>query len=473
MNRTRTLPHPELSEQIRDFTDRLVGAPHLDKTGSWIRGKVTRPSLDSLGNWLGGRLTEFVAGNGGSPTMDGDTTPHESKTFAGPFSHYSTITPSTTSKVPSPQPSIDHSTFADAQNKVLQRTGSAQALRHNPQVQIDRASSAMEYRPAYRNPSPGPRIASASASAATTQFSKTNINHGGYPYANDTTSSSYQQSSDGDSRAGAWWGSSSTGNSSTTTPTVPLLPNDRSSPSSGFVSLMEVSPIPSISDSSITPRSSALATHGEVEDDDDLGLGNPSNKHNDFLNDTGTPESSVPDSKPAETDTRSRPGNTLMLSLILRFANPDIEELKPNQQSSSWFSRWWNREGSGGPVKATLGEESSFVYDKDLKRWVNKKVSLRLLTPGFLCLRRHFRLLLIPRIPPHLLCLLLELKLHPPVTLLRGKQTEFLWHLHPRALLRPLISVHPPQSAWSHVPDQPYRQWETRPRMACLHPVRA
>jgi hypothetical protein len=380
MNRTHKLPHPELSEQIRELTDRLVGAPHLDKTGSWIRGKVTRPSLDSLGNWLGGRLTEFVAGGGDdSPTMDGDTTPHESKTFAGPFSHYSTITPSTTSKVPSPQPTMDHSTFADAQNNPPQRTGSAQALRHNPQVQIDRASSAMEYRPAYRKSSPAPRIAS--ASAAMSQFSQTNFNYGGYPYANDTTNSSYEQSSDGDSRAGAWWGSSSTGNSSTTTPTVPLLPNDRSSPSSDFVSLMEVSPIPSMSDSSITPRSSALATH--EEDDDELGLGN-SSKRKASLNDPATRDSSVPDSKPAETDTRSRPGNTLILSLIVRSTHLNTEEPKPNQQSSSWFSRWWNKEGSSGPVKATLGEESSFVYDKELKRWVNRKVRLRLLVPGFL-----------------------------------------------------------------------------------------
>ena len=464
MNRTHTPPHPELSEQIREFTDRLVGAPHLDKTGSWIRGKMTRPSLDSLGNWLGGRLTEFVAGSGDSPTMDGDTTPHESKTFAGPFSHYSTITPSTTSKVPSPQPTSDHITFADAQNKLPQRTGSAQALRHNPQVQIDRASSAMEYRPAYRSSSPAPRIVS--ASAATSQFTQINVNYGGYPYANDTNGP-YQQSSGGDSGAGAWWGSSSTGNSSTTTPTVPLLPNDRSSSSSDFVSLMEVSPIPSVSDSSITPRSSALVTHDEDDDDDDLGLGNSSNKRKVSLNDPGTRDSSVPDSKPAETDTRSRPGNAFMQSLIVCSTNLDTKDPKPNQQSSSWFSRWWNKDGSSGPVKATLGEESSFVYDKELKRWVNKKVRLGLPVPGFSRLKRHLRVLPIRRNPRHLLCLLPELKPHRPATLLRGNQTVFLWYLHPRALPRPLISLHLLQSAWSPVPDQPYHQ-ETSSRMACL-----
>lgn len=48
----------------------------------------------------------------------------------------------------------------------------------------------------------------------------------------------------------------------------------------------------------------------------------------------------------------------------------------PQTQSAGWFSRWWKRENSsgGGPIKASLGEESAFYFDKDLKRWVNKKV---------------------------------------------------------------------------------------------------
>ncbi|TIA87471.1 hypothetical protein E3P97_03932 [Wallemia ichthyophaga] len=45
--------------------------------------------------------------------------------------------------------------------------------------------------------------------------------------------------------------------------------------------------------------------------------------------------------------------------------------------SSSWLSRWWkkdeqNTNQGGGPVKAKLGEQSSFYYDPDQKRWVNK-----------------------------------------------------------------------------------------------------
>ena len=54
-------------------------------------------------------------------------------------------------------------------------------------------------------------------------------------------------------------------------------------------------------------------------------------------------------------------------------------------QGSGWFGGWFRRPpsespadagGPGKPIKAKLGDESSFYYDKDLKKWVNKKVSL-------------------------------------------------------------------------------------------------
>ncbi|KAI0306558.1 Sec23-binding domain of Sec16-domain-containing protein [Multifurca ochricompacta] len=351
LGRVHTVSHPELSEQLKELSDRLVGAPHLDKTGSWISGKMARPSLDSFGNWLGGRLTELVAGGDESPTANGDTTPHENKAFAGPFSHYSTISSSTTSKASSPQPTIvNHNVLADVESKFPRRTGSAQAIRLNPQVQIDRASSAMEYRPTHRNSSPAPRIAS--ANAATTHFSRVGLNHSGYPQAN-TTYSVYQRPEDElsspDLNTGTWWGSSSAEDSTTATPTVTTFPNDRPSPQSGFVSLMDAPPMPAI-------PASAFVIH---DDDGDLGLGNSSGKRKAQSNDSGTSDNSVPDTKTVQAIARSQ------------------SESKPSQQSSSWFGRWWNREGSSGPVKATLGEESSFVYDKELKRWVNKKADAK------------------------------------------------------------------------------------------------
>jgi hypothetical protein len=45
------------------------------------------------------------------------------------------------------------------------------------------------------------------------------------------------------------------------------------------------------------------------------------------------------------------------------------------EQKGSWLGRWWGKKEGEGPVRAKLGEESSMVYDKELKRWVVKGVS--------------------------------------------------------------------------------------------------
>lgn len=62
------------------------------------------------------------------------------------------------------------------------------------------------------------------------------------------------------------------------------------------------------------------------------------------------------------------------------------EEERKKQGAASgggrWFSNWFSRKDpspSSGAVEAKLGEESSFYYDPELKRWVNKKVCLGLI----------------------------------------------------------------------------------------------
>ncbi|KAF7717691.1 Uncharacterized protein PECH_002928 [Penicillium ucsense] len=58
------------------------------------------------------------------------------------------------------------------------------------------------------------------------------------------------------------------------------------------------------------------------------------------------------------------------------------EDAKKDAQQSSkkgWFGGWFGgakkeaENTGGGPIKAKLGEENSFYYDKELKKWVNKK----------------------------------------------------------------------------------------------------
>lgn len=46
-------------------------------------------------------------------------------------------------------------------------------------------------------------------------------------------------------------------------------------------------------------------------------------------------------------------------------------------EKKGWFGGWWGKKDphapQTGPVKANLGEENSFVFDKELGKWINKK----------------------------------------------------------------------------------------------------
>ncbi|CAI7665358.1 unnamed protein product [Penicillium glandicola] len=64
------------------------------------------------------------------------------------------------------------------------------------------------------------------------------------------------------------------------------------------------------------------------------------------------------------------------------FAKAAEEDAKKDAQQpgkKGWFGGWFGgakkeeNNSGGGPIRAKLGEESSFYYDKDLKKWVNKK----------------------------------------------------------------------------------------------------
>uniref|UniRef100_A0A093XUX8 Protein transport protein sec16 n=1 Tax=Talaromyces marneffei PM1 TaxID=1077442 RepID=A0A093XUX8_TALMA len=55
----------------------------------------------------------------------------------------------------------------------------------------------------------------------------------------------------------------------------------------------------------------------------------------------------------------------------------EADAQRPAAAKKGWFGGWWGGkkegESSGGPIRAKLGEENSFYYDPELKKWVNKK----------------------------------------------------------------------------------------------------
>ncbi|KAF2280495.1 uncharacterized protein EI97DRAFT_430204 [Westerdykella ornata] len=59
-------------------------------------------------------------------------------------------------------------------------------------------------------------------------------------------------------------------------------------------------------------------------------------------------------------------------------AQKDKETANNKKSGGGWFGSWFKKDpnASPGPIKAKLGEENSFYYDPDLKKWVNKKAGV-------------------------------------------------------------------------------------------------
>lgn len=342
-----------------------MGVSHAGKSASWIGGKLSKPSLDTIGGWLEGRFTKLVTGEGDtSSTSEQETTKAESRPFSGPFAHYSTISSTTPSARSSPQPSL-------VNDNVLppHRTASAMAAAspyiHPP---IDRASSAMDYM--RQKPSLGQHTPAANGYHSTPSGPgfKTHLPNNwsasnDIPIPKSPIDSGENETS---VEEPSWWGSGSTARTPTATTFMQVDESTARVSPDGFISLMDsqtlaVGPSPPI-------NSDSQRTQKVPDEDDDLGLGN--SKRATGYNDRSTPASVSPKvEEQLQTSTSNEPTSGTN--------DPTSVPSNAPATNSSWISRWWKgSESSPGPIKASLGEESAFYYDKEQKRWVNRKVRL-------------------------------------------------------------------------------------------------
>ena len=351
-------------EQLRGLTDRLVAAPIIDKTGSWIGSKMTRPSLDKIGNWLEGRFTSFIAGDDEPPKRE--ETRAKEHTFSGPFAHYSTISSTTSSTMPSPQMSTTNLAEMHPAS-VPTRTGSAMAVRSANGAPIARASSAIDY--LRRKPSPVPRISS--ASAASPNFS--NLPGWGPPavangYAPGpevmqrpsklaelrVEEEESEQGSLAGPQTGSWWGASDVDARTPTASSFEHHGPSMNSSTEGFVSLMDA---PTFGGPVSQSRTASGTSSEQYDDDDELGLGNnafrkkqtPVSEQPSSVRATpeaGTPVQEQP-SKPEAAKEPEKPGaysplydmleHKVMLSLSCSFwwvVQPLVEERRQHSRSS-------------------------------------------------------------------------------------------------------------------------------------------
>jgi COPII coat assembly protein SEC16 len=287
-------------DHLKGLSDRVSGVVHVDKSGSWMGAKLSKPSLDTIGGWLEGRFTKLVTGDSDTPILSDEDGKTEERSFAGPFSHYSTISSAAPSARSSPQPSLVN---------VLPpaRSGSAMASSayHS---QIDRASSAMDH--VKPKTSPAPRVSSANPTTSTSLHSTSSgqsfSNFGipnGYSASDDMITPRPAEYGDENTKQEANWWSSSTydGNSTMQTPTAStfLRVDGNTLPSSdGFISLMDNDPY--------SPAKAVPEVAPALDDDEDLGLGN--SKRDKFKDSTdeyagSNPHTPQVSSEPAKPET--------------------------------------------------------------------------------------------------------------------------------------------------------------------------
>jgi len=366
-------------EQLKNLADRLSGVSHPDKASSWIPGKIPKPSLDTFGGWLEGRFTKLVTGESDSLTLPPEDAVKQDggHGVSGPFTHYNTISSANNSARSSPAPPFVTPAYA------LPPTGSA--MSNKTSYSYGSVPDLVK-----RNQSPGP-IASAMPappSIPSIQAQLGNHNNGSIAYTNEygpgpdlqTTKRSVNLDTGDETNVQevAWWGSSVDGGHQNhgRTPVAKFEKVEGmhgGMDNEGFFSPMTSQSFVIGSKVSGTPVSRPEQAGSYVEDneEDDLGLGNSSRKEKETLKGESSGENDKPRAVPLETN---KSGMFVYLFFLV-YDSFDIVKDAP-ASNSGWFSRWWGRKEntSGGPVKANLGEESSFYYDKELKRWVNKKV---------------------------------------------------------------------------------------------------
>jgi hypothetical protein len=318
--------HPALLAQIKDLSDRLSSVSFQDKSGSWISRKVQRPTLDNVWSTLEGRFTKFVAGEAEEdPALAARKKAKQdaAKGVAGPFAHYSSITPTGLDSLSRNASSTDLSMRAtpppqaqpiSAPNTVT-RTGTVKQTHHRRSSSYGYGPYGADPYPPYMNTMPDTveeAETSMEAAEQAGQTQNTQSSEPQYGYVTPQNDTGWWSSANGGHNESPYGGSSGYGQQ----PQMysPIAEGDyAASDPSGLMSPMayqQSSPMTaSSSQTQYGGQSSSLATSSTLydEDDDELGLGNSANKRiKDKLSASEPPSSKTPkEEAPAKREEQS------------------------------------------------------------------------------------------------------------------------------------------------------------------------
>lgn len=349
-----------------------------DKTGSWISRKVQRPTIDNVWSTLESRFAKFVTGDGEEDPAEEERkrkSRDAAKGVVGPFAHYSSITPQgpeglsrngsyadlTTRSTPPPQPTSVPNTISNANTTKATHHRRSSSYAYGP-YGADPYGNYMPQMP-QTTEEPEEQAPDQGQEGQPTQLQDAGYGEPQYGYVTPQNDSGWWSNSNGGQEHSPYGSTSSYGQAPTFSP---VTEGFGSSDAQGLMSPMGLNQSPNMTSQNFHPQPSKLQQEVSApammqEEDDDLGLGNSSARRK---RETGS-SSKQAEGTSAETDKKAE-------------AKKEEAAKQAASGSGSWLGRIFRREGSAspvaGPIRAKLGEETSFVYDPVEKRWVNKKV---------------------------------------------------------------------------------------------------
>lgn len=385
--------HPRLVAQIKTLTERLGSAPGQKETGSWLTRKVPRPTVNSLWSTFEGGFNKFVAGEG-EPTPQqlaakAEVAQQTNGAAVGAFSHFSSIAPNSTGGLISrTQSSSDLPSSEYLQPALPVRPSSA--TRPTSPLAAPAISPSVPNPQHHQSPGPPP-VKRASFKTHHARSSSLGA-FAGYdyspqappPWQSYTPPSLPNRARSNDGQDGQ--PTSPRGPPGARRPQFAAVEERLHEDESGFISPM-AHLTPSVSPSPASGRQNVdqSQTHRRMttaEELADLGIGNSKSKKPAFdtlEEELEAEEGGMPPPKKQPAESAGAPlGNDNKPDLQSGSKQDEKPTIKP---SKSWLGGWFKREASPantpGPVRANLGEQSGFHYDKNLGRWVNKAGKVR------------------------------------------------------------------------------------------------
>ncbi|OAL55554.1 hypothetical protein IQ07DRAFT_529195 [Pyrenochaeta sp. DS3sAY3a] len=371
---TRLSPYYNASfiASLDDLSKRLSQSPK-DGSSSWI----SKPSMDKVGSSLLSKFNSFIAGDDEDAASN-----HSAGAEVGPFAKIAgnspTITPS--------QSSADlYGAYAGygAQSMPSVPTNS----RYAPSNAYAPRTSSEQQRPRYEPPG-RPSMESADGRAMSDSYTPITPTTGQYGFPQQTQLSPPSQRAAKSQSYSPLRAEHNASQQSYGSPYLPTPPVEESSPATPFDSQQGLH----ASFDAPPPVAGSENSYGGYmppsSNADDTPTYQPYDPDQDEAEDTQPKKKSFMDDD--DDDDLAQRASALKISgggkseadkkadeAFRKAAEADAQRDKDAAaaKKGGWFGGWFKKDPNAapGPIRAKLGEENSFVYDPDLKKWVNKK----------------------------------------------------------------------------------------------------